>query len=578
MSQLGQQILQRAKELEDIRRDYETGLWDDIGKFVNPRREDLRAYDHSRLKGRRRGTYAYSDTAQQALSTWADGMQGFLVPESLPWFKSEMSVPQLDRLPEVSQWLQDYDEVMYSAFKGSNFYTAMPLYFRDGGSIGTATMFTEEDIANGTQVYTCIHPREVFIAENRFGQVDTAFRKFEKTARQLQQEFDNNKLPSEVITNAKQPGTASFRYIIWHAVWPNKDGWTPKKGNKEFRSVYVIAKDAASNNAGHSAAVVPGGSDGRLRDVIKEGGFDRNPYAVWRFRKNSDEVYGYSPAADIIRTIFKDNQFGKTLMQRGQLEAEPAANIPEHMRGNVRLGPGGMNYFQNPQDVASYIANPGNFTVGKDREDAIKAFIENAYSVQLFTFLLNSEREKTAFEVDRTESQQAVLIGPQKDQLYKEGIEPLFNTTADIEDEAGRLPPPPPIIEAFREDARRKGKPEPQINIRLVGPLPQAQDRILKLGPIRAGNNELGLMSQIYGPEILDAVNRDEVVRITLDAVHFPQSAINTEEEMDEIRQARAEQLARQQALEQAAAIAEAVPPTKDIEPNSPIAQLAGAV
>ena len=63
MSTLGQDILLRAKRFETIRRDYEEGLWDDIGKSVNPRREDLHAYDHSMTKGRRRGRHAYADTA-----------------------------------------------------------------------------------------------------------------------------------------------------------------------------------------------------------------------------------------------------------------------------------------------------------------------------------------------------------------------------------------------------------------------------------------------------------------------------------------------------------------------------------
>jgi hypothetical protein len=568
MSKLGQQILQRAKELEDIRRDYEDGLWDDIGKYVNPRREDLRTYDHTRTKGRRRGTSAYANTAQQALNIWADGMQGLLVSESKIWFRSELSLVELNRLPEVMAWLQDYDDAMFAAFKRSNFYTAMPLYFRDGGPIGTATIFTEEDIPNGTQVHTTIHPREVFIAENRFGQVDTVFRKFEKTARQLVQEFRKENLPSNVIVNASRPGTASFKYIIWHAVWPNVDTWTPKKGNSVFRSVYVISRDAASNDAGHSAAASPSVQNNE-KDVIHEGGFGRDPYAVWRFRKNSDEAYGYSPAADNIIPIFKDNQLGRTLLDRAQRESSPPANVPEYMRGNVRLGPDGMNYYEDPNAQVSYVPNPGNYTVGVDREDRLKEAIENAYYVKLFTFLLNSEREKTAFEIDRTESQIANLASPHVDQLFKEGIDPIFSNVAEIEEEAGRLPPPPPIVQAFAE------KENVQINVRLKGLFAQAQTRMLKLGPINAGINAVAALVPLY-PNALDRIDEDETIQAILDATDFPQRLILSDEEVAAKKEARAQAEAQQQALEQAAAIAEAIPPTKTIEPNSPLEQLAG--
>ena len=481
-----------------------------------------------------------------------------------------MSFAGLNRFPEVIEWLQEYDEVMFSAYKGSNYYAAIPMYLRDGGSIGTATMFTEEDIARGSVVHTCVHPREVFIAENRFGMVDTVFRKFEKTARQLVQEFGKEALPNNVLVNAEK--FPQFKYIIWHAVWPNKDLWTPKKGNKEFRSVYVIGRDAASNNSGYSAPAETA-SYGDNKDVIREGGFDRNPYAVWRFRKNSDEVYGYSPASDTIVPIIKANQLGKTLLNRAQMEAQPAANIPERMRGNVRLGPNGMNYFENPQDVASYITNPGAYTVGKDREDKIDDIIMQAYNVELFTFLLKSEREKTAYEIERTESQMSTLVGPQQEQLSKEGIIPVFENVHGIEDRAGRLPPPPPIVQQYVEKY-----PNTQINIRMQGPLAQAQDRLLKLGPINAGLNALGAAVPLF-PNILDRIDDTEMAEEMLDATGFPRRLIRSDEEVQAIREARAEAAEKQQQMEMLAGAAEAYPKVSGApEEGSPAAAMAGAL
>ena len=106
----GEALLLRSKQLEDVRRDYEEGLWDDITRFVNPRREGINSEDHTLTKGRRRGMDAYDGTPNGALGIWADGMQGFLVSENLKWFQSELGVPELDKDDNVRLWLQSYDQ------------------------------------------------------------------------------------------------------------------------------------------------------------------------------------------------------------------------------------------------------------------------------------------------------------------------------------------------------------------------------------------------------------------------------------------------------------------------------------
>jgi hypothetical protein len=540
----------RAKQLEDVRRDYEEGLWEDIAKFVNPRREDINPEDYTMLKGRRRGTQSYNGTPAGALGVWADGMQGFLVSESLTWFKSEMSDARLNKVDDVRGWLQEYDRAMYLAFRKSNFYPSLPMYFRDAGSIGTATIYTEEDLGTGTQVHTSIHPREVFIDENKFGFVDTVFRKFEMTARAAVQRFGEESLANAIVQNAdKHP---SETHLFWHAVFPSKDAWAPGKGRKKYRSIYFMAEETKTNGSA----------------VVREKGYEVFPYAVWRFRKNSDEVYGYSPAADAIVEVFSLNQISKDLLEAGHLAVRPAKNVPEEMRGNVRITPDGNNYYSDPQRVITPIQTSVNFPIGVDREERLQKSIEDKYRVEFFLTLARAEREMTAFEISERQSEKAVLMGPQVDQLYHEGLTPIFDIVSDIEDRAGRLPPPPDILRNF---------PNASINVTLTGPLAQAQKRLFKLQPINSGINAVAPMAQIF-PNITKKIREMEMAEEILEATAFPQHLIRSDEEVEEMIQAEQEAAAAQQATEQVGAIADAVPKlSKTVEPNSPIEALVGA-
>ena len=538
--------------MEDVRRDYETGMWDDICKMVNPRREDIKSEDHTREKGRRRGKNSYNGTPMGALGVWADGMQGFLVSESLNWFRSELSDRRLNQNDEIRMWLQDYDDAMYSAFRRGNFYPSLALYFRDAGSIGTSTIYTEEDLAGGKEVHTCIHPREVFIDENRYGFVDTVFRKFEMTARAAVQRFGETAVSRAIQQNAeKEP---SKKHLFWHACFPSADTWAPGKGRKKYRSIYMMADETKDDGT----------------SVVREKGYDVFPYAVWRFRKNSDEIYGYSPAADALVECFTLNQVSKDLLEAAHLSVKPPMNVPEEMRGRVRITPNGYNYYDDSNRIVTPVMTGINFPVGIDREERLQKSIEDKYRVEFFLTLARAEREMTAYEIMERQSEKAVLMGPQVDQLYREGLMPIFEIVSEIEDRAGRLPPPPAFLAEF---------PETSINIQLTGPLAQAQKRLFRMQPIKNAINELAPMAQLF-PEVLDRVNSDEMAEEILESAAFPQRLIRSDDEVDEIRQQRAKAAEQQQMQEAMQGAADAAPKLgKAAEPGSPLeAVMAGGM
>jgi hypothetical protein len=552
-------ILLRQRQLEEVKWDYEP-LQQAAAKYVNNRRELMRDSQRYDKKGQKHGRDIFDSSAALALATWRDGMQGFMVNESLRWFKTQMSDYRLNEIDEVRIFLQEYDEAMYAAYERSNFYSVVNEWFNDAGSIGTATMYVEEDIKNGTTVHTPIHLREVFIAEDKNQNVDVLFRKFFLTARQALQKFGESNLTSDIIANANTNPEKPHEFI--HAVFPNDERQfgSIASTNKAYKSVYIQTKGSTGgfNDPNQTSEVLlAGAADGSEQNLIaRESGYDVFPYAVWRFRKNSDEVYGRSPAMDFMTPIQKLDTIGKTLLQSAQLSVRPARNVPEHMRGHVRMDADGNNYYERGGDKIEVINPKINFPVGIDREERYEAFIKGGYHVEFFRAFIGRKGEATREEILQIKSEQAQLMGPQVNRLTKDGLDKNFNIVADIENRAGRLPEPPQILIDRIEEEKQRGNQRIKINTLFTGPLAQAQRKMFVLQPIREGLQELG-QATVFFPHIIDRVNEDKLSEAILDASDFPQDLMRSTAEVEEIRRAREAAIARQQALAEAGQIAD---------------------
>ena len=536
---LSKDLKQWLKGMEEVKERYEN-LFTDIGRYVNPRRElikDSQRYDD---KGDIKGKKSYSGVPMGALGIWADGMQGHMVSQTLSWFKAAISDPFINSVDEVQKYLQQYDEAMYSEFNRSNFYAVLPEWFRDAGSIGTAPLYTEEDIGNGSCVHIPIHPREIFISKNRYGNVDAVFRKFFLTAKQALQKF-GDACNEDIKKNAEDHPEKRHEFI--HAVFPNKD--------RKFGSILSKDKPIAS---------VYLQDKGPLKDptnmVIRQSGYDVNPYAVWRLRKNSDEIYGYSPAADAMVNVKKDQQMSKTLLKAAQMAVEPALNVPEHMRGNTRITPSGQNYYERGGDIIQPIHTGINYPIAIDREEKIQRAIEDAYRVDFFLVLARAEREMTATEIMERQAEKSVLLGPQVDRLEQEGLSKVFSIVSDIADKGGRLPEPPQILIDLIEEAKESGKKYITIEPQYTGPLAQAQKQLFNMRPVKNFLNEMAQASVVVGTEILDGINPDRLRNKIVDSTNAPIDILRTPGEIKEVRdkrQADLEQQKMQQMMQGAA-------------------------
>lgn len=562
-------VVRLLSDLKSIRADYET-LWTDLIEFLALNRYNL---DGFKQKGSRVGQSVYDGTPISALNILGDGLHGYLVSPAIKWFALRLARSisfskgranmrkwdgkRLDDIPEIKQWLEWKEEVMYSAFTRSNFYDSMAEYFRDGGGIGTATMYTEEDIRSGSLVFSCLHPGECYIGEDIFGRVDTVLRSFKLTARQAIQYFDSALLSTGLVDAAEKAPYTEFKFI--HGVFPRSDSEiymapggkvTRKLDNKNmpFASVYVQ-------------------EDGKR--LVKEGGFKINPFHVWRWRKNSEETYGRCPGGDALVDIISLQVLGKTMLNAAQLSVEPAYMVPKIMRGKTRITPRGMNYYDDPSEKIYPIMSGINYPIGGDRESQKRKIIEEHFKVEFFLMLARAERIMTATEILERQGEKAAILGSTIGRLTSECLNPIIDLVDQIEIDGGRMPEVPQILLDLAA-----GMP---IEVDYMGPLAQAQRRLFRTQGVSYALEAMSPVA-LMKPEILDVVDFDEVIREILSVSGMPARCIRGKDIVIKLRQDRAAAMQQGQQMEQVERASAMLPQVgKAIEEGSPIQMMLNA-
>lgn len=520
---LAQQVMTRMQQLVQAKTPW-NGIYQDIADYVLINREDMK---QTKSDGKEQGRVVYDDTPLASLQLFVDGIYGYMVSPSIQWFRLAMGDPVVDENPEVKAWLQDTEARLYSAFRESNFYDVVRGFIEDGVGIGTGVMYAEEDIDNRRISFSSLHPGEVFVAQNKYGKVDTLYRKFKITARQVVQRFGEDKVSQSLKETYKN--NADTEVWIVHAVYPRKDRDTTKQDNVNMP--YISAWVEPSSEAL---------SSGHLLD---EGGFIDFPYIVWRYKTTGKEIYGRCPAMDALVSIKKLNKMSKSLIARAQLEAEPPWNINSEDEGNVEYRPRGKNYYSDPLKKIEPITIGGSYSVSAEERQGMREQVESHFRTEVFFALSRTERDITATQAIGIQAEQAAILAPSLGRMTSEGFSPIIDRMFALELSAERIAPPPPALLAYIEETGQ------QISVVYLGPLVQAQQKHFATAGIQRGIEGVLPIMEIQPESVIDRIDWDEVTQETLEASGFPQTAIKTDEQVAEIRQARqAQQQAQQQA------------------------------
>jgi len=511
-------VITKQESLKSYRTPWEN-LWQDCGEYVNPNRGDFSTIRYRADTARY--DKIFDTTAPLANENLASGLQGFLTSPSQRWFSLSTFDDKLNEEYAVKEWLNLATNILYDRvfnIPDSNFNSQAHELYLDLGSFGTAVMMVQDNPGSGITFRT-FHLADCYIQENDKGFVDTLYRKYKRTGRQLLERF-GEAVPEKIIKISQKDPYREFEVI--HAVEPSETYGEPlkKPTKKAFKSCYILLEE---------------------KTLLEEGGFDEFPYMVPRWSKVAGEIYGRSPSMTSLPDIKMVNSMMKTIIKSAQKLTDPPLLVPDDgFILPVRTVPGGLNFYRSgTQDRIEPLETKGRPDIGFDLLQNRREHIRAAFHVDWMQLPdQKNNPNMTATEVIARQEEKMRLMGPMIGRLQVEFLGPLINRVFSIMSRKKMLPDPPSIIQG--EDMK----------IIYTSPLARAQ----KSSQLMTITRLFESMAPLYQakPELLDNMNTDETFRFFHHLLDAPAKILNTEEEVEQTRQERQEQQEAMMQAEQA--------------------------
>lgn len=516
---LKEQLQKQQSQLTNDRSSFESH-WRELSDFINPRGSRFLVTDVNRDD--RRNTKIVDPTATLASRTLSSGMMSGITSPARPWFKLATPDPDMMDYGPVKLWLEVVQRRMNEVFNKSNLYQSLPLLYASLGNYSTGAMAVLDD--DSDVIRTMMFPiGSYYMANSPRGSVDTCFRKFSMTVRQLVMEFGLSNV-STSVRSLWENGTYESWIEVIHAVYPNIDRDTAKLNskNKPVKSVYYEV----------------GGDNDK---VLRESGFDEFPIMAPRWEVNGEDVYGSSCPGMIALGQVKALQLEqKRKSQLIDKATNPPMVGPSSLKNQrVSLLPGDVTYIDQVtgQDglKPAYLVNPNTADLLADIQDT-RQTINSAYFVDLFMMLQNINTRSMPVEaVIEMKEEKLLMLGPVLERLNDECLNPLIDRAFSIMARKNLLPPPPDVLQ---------GMP---LRIEYISVMAQAQKSI-GLSSLSSTVGFIGQLAQAK-PEALDKLDVDQAIDAFAEMSGVSPTVIVPQEQVEQIRQQRAQQQQQQQAI-----------------------------
>lgn len=545
-----EQLLKQVALLNNDRSSFEPH-WRELSDFINPRGSRFLVTDVNRND--RRNTKTVDPTATLANRTLSSGMMSGITSPARPWFKLATPDPDMMDYGPVKLWLEAVQRRMNEVYNKSNLYQSLPLLYSSLGTYSTGAMAVLED--DEDVIRTMMFPiGSYYLANSARGSVDTCYRKFTMTVRQLVMEFGM----SNVSTSVKglwESGSYETWIEVIHAVYPNIDRDTGKldSKNKRVKSVYFEV----------------GGDNDKL---LRESGFDEFPIMAPRWEVNGEDVYGSSCPGMIALGQVKALQLEqKRKSQLIDKATNPPMVGPSSLKSQrVSLLPGDVTYL----DVMTgqeglkpaYLVNPNTADLLADIQDT-RQMINSAYFVDLFMMLQNINTRSMPVEaVIEMKEEKLLMLGPVLERLNDECLNPLIDRTFSIMARKNLLPPPPDVLQ---------GMP---LKIEYISVMAQAQKSI-GLSSLSSTVGFIGQLAQVK-PEALDKLDTDQAIDAFAEMSGVSPTVIVPQEQVNQLREERAQQQQQQQAMAMGMAAAQGAKTLSEAQTADPsvLTAISGAV
>jgi hypothetical protein len=429
------------------------------------------------------------------------------------WFKLKLEDTRLMRSRDVAAWIEFVERMMYAQFNRpeARFTPQIHETYLDLVAFATAGFFVEDRPGEGL-LFSSRPLKELYLAEDSAGRVDTVFRLFKFTAKQAIEFFGPDRVPE--AAKKVEEGNAFEKVEILHYVRPNEDlneGGFGIEG-MPWRSTYIWKEDPR---------------------ILGEGGYHEMPYMTPRWSVDSGEVYGRGPGWDALPEQKMLNEMEKTLLITAQKAAMPPTLVDnDSVIGNLRLIPNGVTVVDRSlrDDPVRAFQGGERIDIGVEMMERHRTAVRDAFQFDLLQMIRQPYlKEVQVVEIARKMQR---LLSPILQRQQVELLEPIIERVFGILVRQGAVPPPPPEI---------AGAP---LKIEYVSPVARAQ-RESDAEAILRTLGDVANLSQV-NPDMLDNFDFDAAARRVAEDRGTPTEILRDPREVERRRAAERE-LARQQ-------------------------------
>jgi len=489
--------------------------------------------------------------AFRASRTMAAGFMSKLSSPYSQWFALTTMDATLDGMASVKRWLSDVRDAVLMVMERSNFYTEAETLYWDCGLFATAAMSIEEDAETVIRCET--HAIGSYaIAQDSRRRVNHFAREWQDTAGNLAEAFGYDQLSAQAkraITDKNE--TAKF--TVRHMIYPN-DGWDTQ------RSEYDATKKRFAECYWEPSSPLDD------KQLLREGGYDDFPVAAPRWGPlAAGEVWGNcAPGFATLGDALMLQEMERQTLNAYRKEVSPTlVGGPSWRNKTVYATPGAVNVEDGVQAGQKPSLQPMNevrvrFDQIEAKMEQIRWRIRQGFYADIMAPILSDERNQraTAAEIYQTRDEQYGMLGPvvtrQSDDFHVPAIDRIFGimarrSAADwaVGRDSELLPAPPPELQGRA------------LRVQLISTMAQAQKSI-GVTALERHMLFVGQMAGMYGQPALDNTDADEVIREHAQATGVPPKGTRSPEETAQVRDARAQQMAAQQAAAAAPQMADA--------------------
>lgn len=530
----GKKVITQFEKLRSQRRqrwDFlvaEAYRWTDPLRGVPFTQNGLADADSDPQTGRGYMGRMYDTTAPDAIRVLASSLHAGATPPTSQWFRFGIEGLKYDDLPaDVKAWLQDCSTIVHSKIHSSNYDGKAVEIFTDYPIAGMVAVHLDRNEDTGKLYFDLLPLYDVYCMETlQTGVIDTVYRRLSLTVSQAIAKFGLAKL-SDHCKNLHEQGQHDEPVGFIHKVKPRigADGkqvpfrFNATAGAMRWESCYV------EEGTGH---------------VVQEGGYQRFPFIIPRWRNLPNSCYSESPTIDAMPEIKTVNKIREQMLRGAEMGINPPVAVDDGAVNvkTVRLGPGRIIRIQNPRENFVPVNTGYNPNVAMPELGNARAAIRAAMLANELEPL--QKRDATAYEVDKYYQLMRQRLGPTYSKIHNEMLTPMVHLAFHHLMMLDELPAPP---QAVAEMLASGELPTVEYN----SPLARA-GRLEELQQIdRLFANVAGLRE--IAPDVLDLIDFDKAIRLQSDILSVPAELVRTDAQVTNLRKKKQAAMEQQQAM-----------------------------